>query len=245
MKQITIIAIVFVLFASLASAHFMSEYPDFIMDDNKIGAIVVVGQKASSSHVIAQSQIISSLSMLVDERPQGIAKLDTEVDGISNRNIISIGSACINSITAEILKNPEPCDGGIAAGKAAIHVLEGENEEVYIVITAFSDKGIRKAAEVMANYEDYDLDGDLITIDVEDDIETEEDEEEIEDENEEAESDDSNGIERHDEINQQEDADDTMAESAEEADSLDTETAEKTKSLLKDIMDWIRDLFKK
>lgn len=218
-----------------------------MIDNNKIDAIVVVGQKAPSAHVIAQSQIISSLSMLVDERPQGIAKLDTEVGSIGNISIISIGSACINSITSEILNNPEPCDSGIIAGKATIQVLEGENEEVYIVINAFSDKGIRKAAEVLANYEDYELDGDLITIDVEDDIETEEDEEEIEDENEEesedeGESDDTNRIERHDEISQQED-DDSMAES-EEAGNMDAET-EKPKSLLTNIMDWIRNLFKK
>lgn len=163
---LTIILAVLVI-PSYAFAHFFSEYPDFFIEDGKLDVVIVVGQKAPSSHVLAQTQLALSLSSKVNEKPVGITKLDNEIGEINETNIISIGSACLNSVTREILDNPEPCDNGLVPGKATIQILETEDGKVHIVLNAYSEEGIRRAARVLADHKRYNLDGNLVTLDVE------------------------------------------------------------------------------
>ena len=165
-KTIALIIILSILITpSYAFAHFFSEYPDFFIKDGKLDVVIVVGEKAPSSHVLAQTQVALSLSSNVAEKPVGLTKLDNEVGEINETNLISIGSACVNRVTKEILNDPEPCDKDLVPGKATIQIFETE-DRVHIVLNAYSEEGIRRAARVLADNKRYNLDGNLVTLDV-------------------------------------------------------------------------------
>ena len=152
-----------IVFSVFVSAKDLSDYPDFFIDDDNLDVIVVVGDKAHSSHAIAQSKIVLSLTNLVSERVLGIAKLASEVDGIDDFNIISVGNACDNNMSAKILGNPEPCNN-LESGEATIEFYE--NDKIHIVLNAYSDEGVKKAADVLSSYFSYDLNGNKFNIEV-------------------------------------------------------------------------------
>ena len=92
-------------------------------------------------------------------------KLSTEVDGL-NQNLISVGNPCVNPITDEIMGFPQPCDKDFPKGKAFIKLFS-KNGFNYIVVAGYSDSGTRKAANVLANYKDYQFLGNDVAINVE------------------------------------------------------------------------------
>jgi len=181
---IKILTFVMVLsvFSSFVVAQTLAGYPDFYVDDDELDVIIVVGDKASSSHALAQAQIALSLTNFVGKRVFGLAKLASEVDDIDNLNIISIGNACDNEVSSVILGVPESCGQGLESGKATIELYRS-GDNVHIVLNAFSDKGIDKASDVLSNYEFYNFKGTVFeTIVFEDPVE-EVEEEQIKEEN--------------------------------------------------------------
>jgi len=152
--------IILAIASNTVFADDLSNYPDFFVDDDSLDVTVVVGNGAPASHVIAQTQIILSLTNFIGKRVLGLSKLSSDIDEIDDANLISIGNACDNEISAEILGNPEPCDLGLDEGKATIEFFES-GKNVHIVVNALTDKGIKKAAAVLSNYELYDFKDDV------------------------------------------------------------------------------------
>ena len=140
-----------------------------MVHDNKLDVVIVVGDKASSSHVIAQTQLMLSLSDYLFRRTSAIAKgnalLASEVNDIEHLNVISLGNACINPISARILGNPEPCNN-LKLGEATIEVYKSRNNKAHIVLNAYSDEGVKKAAEVLSRYHNYNLKGNRFVLEV-------------------------------------------------------------------------------
>lgn len=159
-ERIIFVVLFLVALPGFVLAEDLSDYPDFFVDNGKLDVIIVVGDKASSSHALAQTQIALSLTNLIGKRVIGLTKLASEVDKISEVNIISIGNACDNDVSLEILGNPKPCDRGLESGKATIEFFQSGNS-FHLVLNALSDKGIKKVADVMSNYESYNFIGNI------------------------------------------------------------------------------------
>jgi len=167
--NIILVGLFLVALSGYASAKDLSDYPDIFVDDENLDVIIVVGDKASASHAIAQAQVALSLTNFIGKKILGLSKLASEVDEIDDVNIVSIGNACDNEITSSILGNPSPCEGGLEEGKATIEFF-GSGDSFHIVLNALSDDGIKKISEVLSNYESYNFSGNVFEIDVTEEV---------------------------------------------------------------------------
>jgi len=249
MKKIIILFIIFILTLSLTYADGLSNYPDYFVDDNELNVIVVVGDSAPATHVLAQTQIILSLSQLSDKKQLGLAKLASEIGDINDYNIISIGNSCDNEVSAEILNNPQPCNKNIEAGKATIEYYE--NGKVHIVLNAYSNKGIKKSAEVLSNYKNYDLDEIVYEIEVQGEVQEmeekirEETEEEIKEEKKsEAVPEQFNDLDEiEEEENTKEEQEEEVAENKQTENNVPEPILKEDTNILKSFFSWIFSLF--
>lgn len=148
----------------------LSYYPQFFIKDNKVNVVIVVGDKAPSSHVIAQTQIMLALSDYIFRRggipEKGNTKLASEINDIEDFNIISLGNACVNPVSAKILGNPQSCNN-LKPGEATIEIYKSRTNKAHIVLNAYSDEGVKKAADVLSRYQNYNFKGNKFTIEVE------------------------------------------------------------------------------
>jgi hypothetical protein len=164
MKNIVILIFIGMIIPNLVYAGGLSDYPEYFVDDDKLDVIIVVGDRSPAVHVIAQTQLALSLTPIVSKKPPGLTKLASEISEIEGTNIISIGSACINEVSARILSYPDPCDQNLEPGKATIELFKND-DNIHIVLNALSEDGIKEAANVLANYGDFDLEGTFFQID--------------------------------------------------------------------------------
>ena len=141
----------------------LSNYPNFLIKDSKLDVTTVVGDKSSSSNVLAQTYIVSSLSSLGRE-VHIKNKLSSEIPDL-NQNIISIGNPCVNEISAKIMSSPQPCDKDFQRGKGYIKLYKN-NDFFHIIVAGYTDLGTKKAAEILADYENYKFQGDEYVVDV-------------------------------------------------------------------------------
>ena len=168
MKKTILNIFIFLISMSFAFAHYdLGGYPEFFLEDDAPNVIIVVGDKAPASHVLAQTKIALSLGTEFGQPLSDSNKLASDVGEVEDLNIISIGNACDNNVTARILNNPEPCDKYTKEGKGVIQIFESENEKVHIILSSDSEEGIKEAAETLANFDDYTFSGNSYEIDAE------------------------------------------------------------------------------
>lgn len=139
----------------------LSGYPSFFTKDGN-ELVFVVGDKSSSINVVAQTYILTSLSGVIKKN-----KLASEITDL-NQNIISIGNPCVNEISAKIMNNPEPCDKDFQRGKAHIRLYKN-NDFYHLVVAGYTDLGAKKAAEVLADYQNYKFQGNEYVFEFSDD----------------------------------------------------------------------------
>lgn len=142
----------------------LSNYPDMFVKDGTFNAVIVVGNQASASDVIAQTNLILFFGGYTGKSLIGSAKLSSEIKSLK-QNIISIGSACNNPTSAEIMGNPKQCDIWLEPGKAMI-ILYGYKDYVYMVIAGDSDKGTRDAVDFLINTKKGSLKGSNMLIEI-------------------------------------------------------------------------------
>lgn len=134
----------------------LSSYPNLLIKDSKLDVTTVVGDKSSSSNVLAQTYIVSSLSSL-GRNVNVKNKLSSEIMEL-NQNIITIGNPCVNEISAKIMNNPVPCDKDFQRGKAYIKLYKN-NGFYHLIVAGYTDLGTKKAAETLADYQNYKFQG--------------------------------------------------------------------------------------
>ena len=127
----------------------LSTFPEMFINEGDFDAIIVVGDKASASDVIAQSNLIQFFISYTGKTMVGSAKLASEVSTLE-QNIISIGSPCHNPISAQIMIDPKPCDKWLEPGKAFI-LLYYYKGYTHMIIEGYSDKGTRDAVNFLVN----------------------------------------------------------------------------------------------
>ena len=146
----------------------LSNFPDMFIKNGVFDAVIVVGDKAPASDAIAQSNLVQFFVGYTGKSLVGSTKLSSEI-GSLNQNIISIGSACHNNISWEIMVQPKQCDRWLEPGKAMI-LSYGYKDYVYIVIAGYSDKGTRAAVDVLIDYDKRKLSGSNMLIDVDEPV---------------------------------------------------------------------------
>ena len=153
MKSIIISALVFaLLFSSVIAVKY--DYPDVFIKNGKLDAVIVVGNQAPASDVIAQSNLIQYF-IGYGVSTAGSAKLSSEISAI-DQNMILIGGACNNPLTAQILGNPQPCNEGIQPGKPLIKLFRN-SIYFHLVVAGYTEKDTRDAVNSLADYDEFEL----------------------------------------------------------------------------------------
>lgn len=166
MKKL-LLPLLFLSLLSLASAYDLSDFPEPFLNEDEINTIIVVGDKAPSSHVLAQTQLALWMDQHSEDSALGISKLASEVDSLE-QNIISIGNPCDNEVTARISGDPSPCDDSYPIGKAYLRVYT-HNGYTHIVAAGLSERGTTRATQLLKGYRNYELGGDVHTLIIDND----------------------------------------------------------------------------
>ena len=127
----------------------LSTFPEMFIKDGNFNAIIVVGDKAAASDVIAQSNLAQFFVSYLGKTIIGSTKLASEIDTLE-QNIISISSPCHNPVSGQIMMDPKPCDKWLEPGKAFI-ILYYYKGYTHMVIEGYSDKGTRDAVNFLVN----------------------------------------------------------------------------------------------
>ena len=155
MKKTIVSILIFLFSINIIYALDLSDYPSFYVKGNDLDVILVVGDKAPASDVLAQTQVALSLAQFGNAL--GISKLASEIE-YEEQNIISIGSPCYNTITEDIMDNPKPCDKELTDGKAFIRMYQND-ENVQIVIMGYNEGATREVANILRDYQEHELKG--------------------------------------------------------------------------------------
>lgn len=142
----------------------LSNFPDIFVKDGNFNAVIVVGDKAPASDVIAQSNLVQFFGGYIGKSLIGSTKLSSEIDTLK-QNIISIGSACHNNVSWEIMTQPKQCDRWLEPSKAMV-ILYDYQGYVHMVIAGYSDKGTRDAVDFLINKKKGSLSGANLLIDI-------------------------------------------------------------------------------
>ncbi len=179
MKTYIFLILVFFFNIIIVEAQ-LSGYPNFLIKNGVLNVTLIVGDKSSSVNVLAQATIASSLASFSSNAAIQ-NRLSSEVYDL-NQNIISIGNPCINDISAKIMDDPSPCDRNFNVGKGYIKLFN-YGDYYHLVVAGNTDLGTKKAAEVLANYDKYDFEGNEYIIKIIEDKPAESQETEIKVEN--------------------------------------------------------------
>ncbi len=121
----------------------LSNYPEIFFDNDKINAILVVGDEAPADDVIAATDIVVSFENRRSIRPTYLA---SEVNNLK-QNIISVGNPCDNPVTAKLTELND-CHGGLKPGQAMITLKEYQGY-AHMAVFGYSRMETRKAARAL------------------------------------------------------------------------------------------------
>jgi len=150
------------------------DYPDFLDLKN---TLVVIGDKASNIEIVSASDLAYSLELgdypscsgdiaCIQTIVLGLTKLPRDVTNIFEQDIISIGSPCVNSISAEIIGVPtdEPdCLLDLDEKVSKIFLFNKDNR-VQIIVVGLTYNDVTNAIKLLLNYEDRQLSGKEINV---------------------------------------------------------------------------------
>ncbi len=123
--------------------------PSMFELDGNFNGVIVVGSNAPSTDVKAAMDIASGLVHIgIDTSEVGIAKLDTDIESLSQGNMIVVGNPCVNTVTFELLGSPSVCDEGIIAGAGTIKLIIKENN-YYLLIIGGDDEILSVATKAL------------------------------------------------------------------------------------------------
>jgi hypothetical protein len=132
----------------------LSAYPHQFINNGELDVEIVVGQHASTAHVLAAIDIAAALG----ESETGLAVLDNEISEPLNKNIISVGMPCSNTVSALLMDNPAQCSQGFEMGKGHIRLFSN-NDKTQLLVAGYTDEDMLGTAYVLADYELYNMEG--------------------------------------------------------------------------------------
>jgi hypothetical protein len=116
----------------------LDDFPDMFSSNT----VIAVGNEAPASDVVSATYIVNSLNGNVK------SVLASEISSITSQNIISIGNACNNKITAEIIGNPANCMAGLEDGVGRAALYKNGNK-IALVIDGYSNNDVRRTAKLL------------------------------------------------------------------------------------------------
>src|SRR3989344_3515765 len=162
MKKNVLLISLFLLFLSPIDAdtiYYLDDYPNFFIQNKDRPLAFVVGEKAPASDVLALIQISSSLQSLANSKNFGTTIMDNEllkdINILNSYNIIAVGNPCENEIVEEF--SSYKCRNVYELDKYAVVEIKNNNNHAVLLINAQYDEARRTAADVLGNYEDYDI----------------------------------------------------------------------------------------
>lgn len=146
----------------------LSNYPSMFIENGRFRGLLVVGDKAPAEHVVAISDIISSLQFAATKKvgdqiqanriSVSSAVLSSEVKDL-NTNIICVGDPSVNPIIAKIMGKDIKNYTSIGQFTFLIKLYDLGNGNVALIALSHSPEAIRAAGNVIANYKSYKLEG--------------------------------------------------------------------------------------
>ncbi|MBD3313348.1 hypothetical protein GF345_02810 [Candidatus Woesearchaeota archaeon] len=143
----------------------LAYYPQLFTDNGEIDVTLVVGDEAPAEDVVSAVDIGASLNF-AGYSGNAAAKLASEMMGNLERiNTILVGNPCNNEATQDMLglDRFNVCPQVIDKGEAVIALFDRYGE-TQLIVAGHSDADTRRAAYVLANYDDYDLKGKIMTV---------------------------------------------------------------------------------
>lgn len=86
---------------------------------------------------------------------------DEAMSLIGSTPLIAVGGPCVNTVSADLMGNPEVCYEGFTDGKAKIKLFESQNA---LMVAGSTGEDTTGAAQVLAAYDMYDLSGDEVEV---------------------------------------------------------------------------------
>ncbi len=130
----------------------LMNYPKLFFNDGKFNAYFVVGARATAMDNLAMTDIATGLEK-AGYKIVNAAKLDSEISDPLNTNLIVIGKPGENTVAnllfREVSNSPNPGEGLIKLFK--------HDGYVQMLVTGYSTEDTRKAAKVLQNYKNYNL----------------------------------------------------------------------------------------
>jgi len=141
----------------------LASYPKFFLDNGERDVKLVVGAQAAVADVIALTDIGASIQEIaISSDKESLGVLDTDVDTLA-QNLISVGSPCVNTVSYKLLGGPQDCNEGVTEGYALIKLVEEEGA-VQVLVYGYADADTQAAADVLANWDEYNLRGRLVRV---------------------------------------------------------------------------------
>lgn len=147
---------IFSVFASYDTD--LKDYPKFFDKKKGFDGFFVVGEKAKGSDVIAMAIIVSGIQGYFDQKfeTHKVNALDSEVS--LENDIISFGSPCVNSISADIVGSND-CDFLLDENKVAVIYVRDYKGYKQLVAYGIDDEYSREISMVLREFDKYDLKG--------------------------------------------------------------------------------------
>lgn len=138
----------------------LSYYPGMFIKDGQFNGYLIIGTNAPALDNLALTEIAASLKyknavgeMVVVEIGNSAMKLDSEVSDPETKNLIVIGSPCVNSISAQLLGNPTECWGELTQKQAKIKLIAQKSDNYALLIEGYAGEEDLLAAKWLAkNY---------------------------------------------------------------------------------------------
>jgi len=152
---------------TVSSSYGLEDYPRPFIKNELFYGIIVVGDAAYSSDVIASMDIATSLQLgsgtSIRTIPVGSAVLASEVSNPKAQNMVLVGRP--TSVAGE--KSNVFIDGyelpTMAVGESVLKIVQN-GDYVALIVSGEGEQGPRRAARVLRNYDDYSLHGDQVCI---------------------------------------------------------------------------------
>jgi hypothetical protein len=139
------------------------DYPmPFVVNGSSGNTLIIVGENAKAEDMMGAVEIANSLGLKIDSE---LFVLDTQINSVKESNAIVVGGPCVNMAAAELLGFPNNCDDGFSSGKAKIklfHGLDGQGDNVALLVAGYSAMDTRLACSVLSHYEEYAFSGEEI-----------------------------------------------------------------------------------
>jgi len=151
---------IFLLVISIAAAADLSQFPQMFVRAGKADVVIIIGKAAGAEDVIGAIDVVTMLQYVTGQNRQlEIARLDSEIEDLYAQNSIVVGGPCANAAAARLLGFPKNCLKGFEVGSGIIKLFEFQTGMKSILVAGMTAVDTRRAATVLASYDDYNLTG--------------------------------------------------------------------------------------